>query len=158
MNMTKGRRLDAADVKARVSCVAFVRYWARTPSQREARKGSAVTCPHGATNHAHGDRNPSCVVHDNGWKCRGCDAGGDVFALWAAFAGLDVKRDFARVLEQVADFGRVSPSSSRVPPRPRPVVTHPAPAKKTYAPPTANELVTPRAVWEHAQRVSSRLR
>ena len=155
--MTKGRRLDAADVKARVSCVAVVRYWARTPSQREARKGSAVTCPHGATNHAHGDRNPSCVVHDNGWRCRGCDAGGDVFALWAAFAGLDVKRDFARVLADVADFGGVSPSSSRVPPRPRPVVTHPAPAKKTYAPPTANELVTPRAVWEHAQRVSSRL-
>ena len=153
MNTTK-RRLDAAAVKARVSCVSVVRYWAHTPSQREARKGSAVTCPHGATNHAHGDRHPSCVVYDDGWKCRGCDAGGDVFALWAAFAGLDTRRDFGRVLEQVADFGGVSPSSKGLP-RPRP--QNQALTKKAYAPPTPNELVTPLEIWGHAQRVSSRL-
>jgi hypothetical protein len=156
--MTKGRRLDAADVKARVSCVAVAHELGQTPSQRAVRAGQAMTCPHGATNHAHGDRTPSCVVHNDRWRCKGggCNAGGDVFALWAAFAGLDVKRDFARVLEQVADFGRVSPSSSTTP-RPRPVVMHRAPAKKVYAPPTANELAAPTDIWERAMRVSPRL-
>ena len=156
--MTKGRRLDAADVKARVSCVAVAHYLGQTPSQRAVRAGQAMTCPHGATNHAHGDRTPSCVVHNDRWRCKGggCNAGGDVFALWAAFAGLDTRRDFARVLEQVADFGRVSPSSSTTP-RPRPVVMHRAPAKKVYAPPTANELAAPTDIWGRAMRVSPRL-
>ena len=158
--MTKGRRLDAADVKARVSCVAVAHYLGQTPSQRAVRAGQNMTCPLPG-NHSHGDRTPSCTVNnDRSWRCHGgkCNAGGDVFALWAAFMGLDVKRDFARVLADVADFGGVSSSSSTSPrPRPRPVVIHQAPAKKVYAPPTANELAAPTDIWERATRVSPRL-
>lgn len=80
MNMT---RITTEEVKARVSCVDLARRYGRA----DARVGGAIRCPYGETNHKNGDRNPSCLIHDDGWSCRGCGAGGDVFALWGAFNG-----------------------------------------------------------------------
>ncbi len=50
----------------------------------------------------HGEKTPSFHVNrDKGFfHCFGCGVGGDVLSLIAAVAGLDVRRDFALVLER----------------------------------------------------------
>src|SRR5690242_18399964 len=63
--------------------------------------GLFVLCP------AHGERTPSCSVTrgPDGTirvRCFGCDLSGDVLTLVAAASGLDVRRDFRRVLERAA--------------------------------------------------------
>lgn len=60
-----------------------------------------VLCP------VHGEKVPSCDVgvRDGriAWICRSCGERGDVFALVAAVRGLDVRRDFHRVVLETAE-------------------------------------------------------
>lgn len=150
--MTMAPRIDADAVKARVSCVEVAHYFARTPAQRDVRAGHAMNCPLPG-NHKHGDRNPSCVVHVDGWKCHGCGAGGGVFALWAAFAGLDVKRDFRRIVSDVASWARLDGGA---PLPPRPVAPPPAP-RPAYTPPEKRETDRAARIWEQAERMAPEL-
>lgn len=94
-------RIDKDDLKAAADCIEV----ARTLGVRFAKQGQggtwkAIHCPNTAA-HANGDRNPSAAVSAHGWKCQGCDEGGDVFSLVATVLELDVRRDFARVLGEV---------------------------------------------------------
>ena len=79
-------RVDAQTLKARLSCVEVAHYLGQTPSQRAVRAGQAMTCPLPG-NHSHGDREASCAVYVDGWKCHGprCTDSVDVFSLLAAF-------------------------------------------------------------------------
>ena len=148
-------RIDAQALKARVSCVEVAHELGQTPSQRAVRAGQAMTCPL-PHNHKHGDRDPSCAVYVNHWKCHGpsCGAGGDVFALWAAFMGLDVKRDFPRVLADVANWAGVDVTKPRRLFRPPPAPAHTRPAAPAYAVPDAEKTARVAHIWSRAERVS----
>lgn len=71
-------------------------------AKRQAR-GALVLCP------AHRERSASCSVRegDDGTiavRCFACGFAGDVFSLIAAVRGLDVGRDFPRIIEEAADI------------------------------------------------------
>jgi hypothetical protein len=98
--------------------------------------GLLVRCP------AHGDRNPSCSVTrgpDGTLRvhCFGCGFSGDALSLVAAARGLDVSRDFRRVLEEGAEIAGVQLAArgelepAREDPRP------PAPSPPKPPPPAA---------------------
>ena len=149
-------RVDAQTLKARLSCVEVARDLGQTPSQRAVRAGQAMTCPL-PHNHSHGDRESSCAVYVDGWKCHGprCNASGDVFALWAAFMGLDVKRDFARVLADVASWAGVDVvTKPRRLFRPAPAPVHTRPASLAYVTPDAEKTARVAHIWSRAARVS----
>lgn len=119
-------RATTEELKARVSCVDLARRYGRD----HARAGGVVQCPLGATNHKHGDRNPSCLIHDDGWRCLGCGAGGDVFALWAAFNGesLPVRGPvFRRAVVALAELAGMT-GHEPAPPIIAPVAPMPQPA------------------------------
>lgn len=94
--------------------------------------GVQVCCP------SHDERTPSCSVTrgpDGTVRvhCFGCSEGGDALSLVAAVRGLDVRRDFARVLDEAADVAGIArPSrststwSSSTPARPPPRRATPA--------------------------------
>lgn len=97
--------------------------------------GFVVRCP------AHGDKTPSCSVRIGPdrtiqVKCFGCDLAGDVFTLVAAARGLDVHRDFPRVLADAAELAcydlgvDARDDVPRLVPAVRPVA--PAPAPPSY--------------------------
>ena len=86
----------------------FQRYFPDIPSGRDSQK---VVCPF------HDDTDPSLELKLRGptpgiWHCHGCDAGGDVFTFYALMNQLDVKRDFPRVLDGIADECGITPVSS----------------------------------------------
>ena len=59
---------------------------------------------------AHDESNPSCsvTIGPDGtlrWRCFGCSAGGNALHLVAVVHGLDIKRDFPRVLRAAAEIG-----------------------------------------------------
>jgi DNA primase len=88
--------------------------------------GLVVCCPW------HGDRHPSCSIRQVDGvvvaHCFSCGARGDVFALVAQVRGLDVRRDFARVLDEACALARVAP-----PPREVEVeVDEPPPDERTF--------------------------
>ena len=101
------------------------RSWARQG------RGVIVRCPW------HDERTPSCSVYraDDGTiaaKCHGCGASGDALSLVAAVGGLDLRRDFAAVLDEAARLAGVrlsSPSTGYTAPRPSPA-PRPAPAAR----------------------------
>lgn len=69
----------------------------------------------------HAERTPSLSVRvgSDGTlaaHCFGCDAGGDVFALVAAASGLDVRRDFPRVIERAAEIAGNGSPRGYIPP------------------------------------------
>jgi hypothetical protein len=97
-------------------------------------RGVIVRCPW------HDERTPSCSVYraDDGTiaaKCHGCGASGDALSLVAAVGGLDLRRDFAAVLDEAARLAGVrlsSPSTGYTAPRPSPA-PRPAPAPRERA-------------------------
>lgn len=79
--------------------------------------GLIIRCPW------HEERTASCSVRLGrdgtvAVRCHGCGATGDVFALVAVASGLDVRRDFALVVERAAELAGVS-------------ATDPVPARRT---------------------------
>lgn len=95
-------QLDASELKARIDAREVARaLGVRIASERG--HAWSVHCPN-AAGHSNGDRNPSASVYRDGWTCHGCGDGGDVFGLAATVYGLDVRRDFPRVLEIVAEI------------------------------------------------------
>jgi len=68
--------------------------------------GQSNTCPiHGGRGRGNGGTPQFTAYPDGHWKCYSCDAGGgDGLALWAAVHGLDPKRDFHRVVEEMAGW------------------------------------------------------
>lgn len=95
--------------------------------------GVMIRCP------AHQETSPSCSVTRGRdqtlrWRCFACSASGDVFTLLATVYGLDVKRDFVRVLEAGASIAGIpidltsgKPSPAPPPPRSKPIVEDPEP-------------------------------
>ncbi|HEY1811396.1 MAG TPA: hypothetical protein VGG74_03515 [Kofleriaceae bacterium] len=61
-----------------------------------------------------GQRSRRNVYVDNetgAFHCKAHDCRGDIFALVAGFAGLDIQRDFARVVDVAAEIARLTPST-----------------------------------------------
>jgi len=126
-------RADVETVKAALRDPAYVcsRLGLLEGAKRQG-GGLLIRCP------AHGDRNPSCSVTrgPDGTlrvRCFGCDFSGDALSLVAAVEGLDVGRDFRRVLEAAAAIAGVQieahtgregtprePREAPPPPPPRP--------------------------------------
>src|SRR5262245_42513746 len=72
---------------------------------RTQRGGLTILCPW------HAEKAPSCSVRltQNGTigvRCHACGASGDALSLIAAALGLDVKRDFPKVLAEAASIAR----------------------------------------------------
>jgi len=90
---SKTRFLDAQELKARVDLVTFAGQFTRL--RRHGRQFVGL-CP------LHVERHPSFHVHPEKqvFRCFGCDAGGDVFALVMRANGCD----FRRALQLVAEF------------------------------------------------------
>lgn len=70
----------------------------------------------------HDERTGSCSVSVGAdgtirVRCFGCGASGDVLSLVAAVHGLDVRRDFVRVLDLAATIAGVSAPTAALPPR-----------------------------------------
>lgn len=112
--------------------------------------GLLIRCP------AHGDRTPSCSVtlgpdRTIRIRCFSCDLVGDALHLIATAAGLDLRRDFRRILDLGAQIGGIHlqdlserPLTKRVePPRPPD-----PPAERPYPP---NEDVL--ELWERCLSV-----
>jgi hypothetical protein len=57
------------------------------------------------------DRESGRWIHHSGATAEGAPCKGDILALVAALAGLDVRRDFPRVLELAAEIAGVTPDS-----------------------------------------------
>lgn len=75
--------------------------------KRQAGGGITIRCP------AHQESTPSCSVTlgPDGtlrWRCFACSASGDALTLVATANGLDVRKDFQRVLGAAADLAGVS--------------------------------------------------
>lgn len=116
---------DAAEVRAalcdpRGLCDALGLLEGPRSWSRQAR-GVLVRCPW------HEERTPSCSVFVGGdgtvaVKCHGCGASGDALSLVAAVRGLDLRGDFAAVLEESAYLAgiRLAPSSTGYVARPAP--------------------------------------
>lgn len=131
----KGALRDPADVCRRLGLL---------DGAKRQSGGLLVRCP------VHGDRNPSCSVTrgpDGTLRvhCFGCDLSGDALSLVAAVEGLDVGRDFRRVLEAAARIAGVqlaeAHSGSEAAPREPRHVPPPPPPKP---PPPAGEVA---ALW-----------
>lgn len=93
-------------------------------ASRQAR-GALVRCPW------HSERTPSCSVRlgSDGTlaaHCFGCGQGGDVLALVAAARGIDLQRDFPRVIEEAAALLGQDTGRSMPPRRPLPSTRPPA--------------------------------
>lgn len=74
--------------------------------KRQSGGGVMIRCP------AHHDSSPSCSVtvgpdRTLRWRCFACSASGDVLTLIATVYGLDIRRDFGRVLEAGADLAGI---------------------------------------------------
>lgn len=71
-----------AHIKANLSCIELVNQEGR-PAKRAPRTNDSmwVHCPHPE----HEDKNPSCKVYRDGFKCYACQAKGDVFNLVGYF-------------------------------------------------------------------------
>lgn len=107
----------------------------------------------------HTEQNPSLSVHRGGSdggiaiKCHACGVSGDVFTLVAGVHGLDVRNDFARVLEIAGELVGLRPDGPRPTSPPRP----PAPKSPTGGSngsggrdmPSPDEV---RRIWEHELR------
>lgn len=119
----KGALRDPADVCRRLGLLEG--------AKRQA-GGVLVRCP------AHGERNPSCSITRGAdgtlrVHCFACGFAGDALSLVAAVEGLDVARDFPRVLEAAARIAGVqleehAPRDPSPPREPRKVAP-PAPPK-----------------------------
>lgn len=69
-------------------------------------QGGKYNCPIPGCGSGTGKNHTSAfsITPDNQyWKCFSCGAGGDVFALAALVNGLDIKTDFSKAAEIVAD-------------------------------------------------------
>lgn len=110
-------------------------------AQRQSR-GYLVRCP------AHADRTPSCSVRAIEGallaKCHGCAWDGDVFDLVAVVRGLDVDRDFRKVLDELAALLGIDSGAAGLPPR-RPARVLRSVPSPPNPPPAAAEVM---ALWE----------
>lgn len=121
-------RLD--DPMAVCSSLGLLERFKRQPG------GVVIRCP------VHKDRDPSCSVtvgpdRTLRWRCFACSASGDVLTLVAVVHGLDVRRDFQRVLEAAAGLAGVHLEEHHeplpVPERPAPIPEPPAVDAETFA-------------------------
>lgn len=108
-----GRRIDADAVRAALT-VDLV--WSDAGSPLAARRQArTAACPVGGT---HGRRDAVNVDRARGlWSCFRCGGpdhpvGGDALAALAGFRGLDVHRDFPRLIELAADLAGVVPDDT----------------------------------------------
>jgi len=132
----------AEEVRQALSDPALVIERMGIQGARKNHQGYMIPCP------VHAEKNASCSVRRHpgdgtlSWHCFGCDAGGDVFSLYAAVNGGDVARDFPDIVRQCADLAGVRDDGTPwTPPKSRPM---PAPAPEPEYPPS-DEL---RAMWE----------
>lgn len=96
--------------------------------------GILVLCPW------HSERSPSCSVHRGGdgtiaVRCHSCGATGDLFSLRAAQRGLDPRKDFRLLLEELAQLAGVT----LIRPGDRVNVTAPMPAAPPPPPPEGRD-------------------
>lgn len=106
--------------------------------KRQSGGGVMIRCP------AHRESSPSCSVTRGPdktlrWRCFACSASGDVLTLIATVEGLDVKRDFVRVLEIGAGIAGVPTDSEQ---------------RRTYEPPRRPEPMAATAPTLPAKRFS----
>jgi DNA primase len=100
--MMRRRGLDVGAIRLRLAdadevCAAL----GLTDGAKRQRDGIIIRCP------VHDDRTPSCSVRTAAdgtlyWRCFACGAAGDVLHLIAHVRGLDVRREFGRVLAEAA--------------------------------------------------------
>jgi hypothetical protein len=103
-------RLDAADVRAALRVTAVLERFGE--DYRDRPEIRLATCPACGKR----QRRASCVIdresgrwiHHGGADSDGAPCKGDIFDLVAAFAGLDRKRDFPRVLELGATIAGIT--------------------------------------------------
>lgn len=98
-----------------------------TDGMKRQSSGVLVLCPH------HAERHASCSITRGAdgtvrVKCHGCGWSGDVLHLIAEVNQLDLRRDFARVVELGAQLGGVTAAELTPPPR------RPAPPPPEYVP------------------------
>jgi len=123
----------AEEVRQALSDPALVIERMGIQGARKNHQGYMIPCP------VHAEKNASCSVRRHpgdgtlSWHCFGCDAGGDVFSLYAAVNGGDVARDFPDIVRQCADLAGVRDDGTPwTPPKSRPL---PAPAPPPEYPP-----------------------
>lgn len=94
-------RYDANEMKNRIPfSQAFEAY---TGMQFTTRKN--IKCID-ANEHKNGDKKPSMHCYENGCNCFTCGKRWDLFGLAAEVKGLDLKRDFGKLCEEICnDFG-----------------------------------------------------
>lgn len=101
-------RYEVADVRAALAVVEVFRA-AGAELVGRGREVRTRVCP------ACGPRSrPDAVAVNAGaglWRCHVCGEGGDALAALAAFRGLDVRQDFARVIELAAELAGVAPDT-----------------------------------------------
>ena len=68
-------------IKTHLSCLELIRHEGRPAARQHAKDSMWVHCPHPE----HEDKNPSCKVYHDGFKCYACEARGDVFNLVGYF-------------------------------------------------------------------------
>jgi len=97
-------RYELADIKRAISVPDLM---AREMGVEWTREGDQwlCACPF------HSERTPSFRLHEGkeGWwgKCFGCDAKGDVFALWSLFKGYG-KTQFRQAVQELAEFAGIA--------------------------------------------------
>lgn len=96
-------RYDVNIVKDRIDLADLARRYGAEFRKLGRYQMSKCPLPH------HSDRTPSFVVYDDTqhFHCFGCQAHGDALNLIALFLGLDLKRDFRRVIEEAAAIAGV---------------------------------------------------
>jgi hypothetical protein len=151
----RGARIEADQVcRSLDEPFALVEKLGLTEGMKRQARGVTVRCPW------HDERTPSCSITlgPNGTlrvHCFGCGRGGDALHLVAAARGLDVRRDFKRVLEEAAQIAgvRIDDLSEPFTRRPRrrakgnPSTSQPPPPR----PPPADEVAD---LWARCAPVS----
>lgn len=106
-------RLDAEDVRAALRVTAVLdRFGVVHPDRPEIRLATCPAC--GKTQRRAAflvDRESGDWIHHSGADVGGAACKGDIFGLVAALAGLDVRREFSRVLEFGAEIAGLSPDT-----------------------------------------------
>lgn len=97
------RRYDVNIVKDRIDLADLARRYGAEFRRLGRTQMSKCILP------THADRTPSFVVYEDTqhFHCFGCGAHGDALNMIALFLGLDLKRDFKRVIEEAAGIAGV---------------------------------------------------
>lgn len=103
---------EIEDLKARHPCAAVAGEWVKLKRLRSRKgftqQGPCIACSSGTL--GKGDARAAYGV--NTWACAACGGGGDLIALWAARHGLDAKRDFVAIVEQLGGVRAVTETAA----------------------------------------------